>query len=480
MERSLPIVADIPTASPGLGFQEYVEALADAVRGGSPPQFTIGLYGAWGSGKSSLLKAMANALQGPGSETLPVIFDAWRHERADHIIVPLLYRIQVEAKRAGDTALTEHLGRALRALVFSLNFKVAGFGVDTKAAKENWDAEEISLDDAFAKPYEEMRRLPETLAGKRIVVLVDDLDRCSPEKVVSLLEAINLVMDIPGFIFVLALDYDVLVHAVTAKYPHVSGHEFIEKMIQLPFRVPPLSVESDQFLDALIPEWDRRRDEFPEGFAASLSDIAALGLRTNPRQIKRLINSFLVLERIAEQRELGLDRDLMAALIGLQLRWPDEFKELQDAVLVDEPKPFDALDGENVDLTRYRERFFESGCEIHELRQIMQLTAVVAPEPVNEKPSVRQVREEMREELIAALPTRGFKMSPRSERIWYHASAKDRRVVLTKIGFRSERLGSDGDWTLQQSFDYRQVPAGLEWIDALLVRTREAGLSGSH
>ncbi len=93
MARSMPIVADIPTADPGLGFREYVDALAEAVRGGQPPQFTIGLYGAWGSGKSSLLRAMAKSLTAADSEVLPVVFDAWRHERSEHIVVPLLYRI---------------------------------------------------------------------------------------------------------------------------------------------------------------------------------------------------------------------------------------------------------------------------------------------------------------------------------------------------------------------------------------------------
>jgi hypothetical protein len=68
--QPISIIADSPTDSPGLGFPDYVEALADAVRGGEPPQFTIGLYGAWGSGKSSLLKAIAKTLSGEDSDGL--------------------------------------------------------------------------------------------------------------------------------------------------------------------------------------------------------------------------------------------------------------------------------------------------------------------------------------------------------------------------------------------------------------------------
>jgi energy-coupling factor transporter ATP-binding protein EcfA2 len=472
MTQPMPAVADLPTDKPGLGFEEYVDALADAVRGGEPPQFTIGLYGAWGSGKSSLLKAMAAALERSDSDVLPLIFDAWRHERDEHIIVPLLYRICEAASRSGDKLLAQHLKRAIKALIFSLNFTVAGVGIDTKEAKEAWDSDVAPLDAAFSKPFEEMRRLPETLGEKRIAVLVDDLDRCSPEKVVSLLEAINLVMDVPGFIFVLALDYGVLVKAVSAKYPHVSGHEFIEKMIQLPFRVPPLNVDADEFLAELIPRWKTLQAEFPKGFDALVSDIADIGLRSNPRQIKRMINSFLVLDRIADQRALDLDRDMMAALIALQLRWPEQYQDLQDAVMMLDGKPFDALGTEDENLERFRKRFFATEPPARALREILQLTAVVATESAtSEKRLVSEVRAEMRELLLERLTEKGFSPSARSERIWYHPQLSDFRIALTKVGFRFEETAARSwgtSWALAKSFDYRQAELALNIIEGLL------------
>lgn len=89
----LPVIADTPSMAPRLGFEAYADALARAVRGGEPAQFTIGIYGAWGSGKSSLLHAIENELK-PYDDVLTVPFDAWRYERADHIIVPLLHSIK--------------------------------------------------------------------------------------------------------------------------------------------------------------------------------------------------------------------------------------------------------------------------------------------------------------------------------------------------------------------------------------------------
>jgi chromosomal replication initiation ATPase DnaA len=90
MTEPIQIIADIPTRSPGLGFEEYVEALTDAIRGGDPPQFTIGLYGPWGSGKSSLLSAIHARLEKYHPEVVPVVFEAWRYDQSQHLVVPLL------------------------------------------------------------------------------------------------------------------------------------------------------------------------------------------------------------------------------------------------------------------------------------------------------------------------------------------------------------------------------------------------------
>jgi hypothetical protein len=469
--QPISIVADIPTETPGLGFPEYVEALADAIRGGEPPQFTIGLYGAWGSGKSSLLVAIANALSSKDSTVLPVLFDAWRHERAEHIVVPLLHRICEAAHRSGDVALTEHLRRALGALLFSLRFTVAGVGVDAGAAREQWEKSGLTqLDEAFSKPFEELRSLPETLGSKRVAVLVDDLDRCSPENVVSLLEAINLVMDVNGFIFVLALDYDVLVKAVTTRYPHVSGHEFIEKIVQLPFRVPPLMVEAEGFLGQLIPDWDQRAQAFPRGFSGAVAEIADLGLRANPRQIKRMINSFLLLERIVEQRRLDVDQELMAAMIGFQLGWPDQFTDLQDGILAEDQNPFEPFGNDDDEaLTQYAVRFFSPPPENQALRQILRLTAALTPDRTVEIPEgpARELRARGLERLHPALIERGW--TPGSTgRNWYGSQSPDVRVVLQKATFRFEvrnRNIPTAQWRLVRSWDYRQCEEGLALID---------------
>ncbi len=460
MAEPLPIIADVPSSRPGLGFSEYAEALADAIRGGEPPRFTIGVYGPWGSGKSSLLEALAASLSAPSSLVVPVLFDAWRYERADHIIVPLLHRICEAAAAAGDQDLAKTLKRALGALVYSLKFSIAGVSVEPSGFKEAWDESGlVPLDAAFSQPFREMSQIPGALKGRRIAVLIDDLDRCSPDKVVAVLEAINLVMDVPGFIFVLALDYDVLIDAVSQRYPHVSGHAFIEKIVQLPFRVPHLDVAASGFLEQLIPHWNTLIRALPARLVACAPDVAVLGLRGNPRQIKRFLNSFLLIDRIIRERALSVDYESLAAVIALQLAWPDDHHRLQEAVFLGEADPLQTLRlraEEDPLLHKFVARFLTAKLPLEDVWALLQLTAVVVASTDSMRPPALggpadDIREQNRGRLIEVLLQHGFKPSTRSERLYYKEGAAGARFAFRKHYVNYERRVGD-EWGLQKTF----------------------------
>jgi predicted KAP-like P-loop ATPase len=451
----IQIIADIPTTTPGLGFPEYVEALSDAIRGGDPPQFTIGLYGPWGSGKSSLLRGIHDRLAANHPDVVPVMFEAWRYEQSTHLVVPLLHAVTSTVSAVGPPNLTEALRKALASVVFSVNFSLMGIGFDAGKAKDAWQQDALTqLDDAFAKPFEELKKIPEALGNRRIAILIDDLDRCSPQNVVSVLEAINVVMDVPGFVFTLALDYDVLVEAVNARYPHVSGHEFVQKIIQLPFRVPPLRIDDQTFLNELIPRWSEWGSGLPDGFSRSVVDISVQALESNPRQIKRLANSFLVLERIVKLRRLDVDFEVLTALLGLQLGWPAQYQEFQDSVILG--GNFMAIfdDDESTEaLRQYGARFFAgSAGDTAKVRELLQLTSVVAGEEVMEATSAMSVaREAHREEFIEQLAQMGYYPSTRSERLYYNQDRPDVRFVMEKHVVRLEKKDR-GKWRLWESY----------------------------
>lgn len=374
MTEPIPIVPDTPTSNPRLGFTDYVSALSDAVRGVTPPQLTIGIYGPWGSGKTSLLRAIAASLE-QVEHVIPVLFDAWRYEGQGPIIVPLLYRILTSLGPHEEMRLRDQIKKTIRALIASSKIVMPGFEIEPSKVMQAAPNDELAaLDIAFARPYEELSQLSSKLGTKRLCVLIDDLDRCSPQHLVASLEAINLILDIPGIVFVVALDYEVLVEAISSRYPHVSGHVFIEKLIQLPFRVPPQELQGHSYIEALIPR--ETLAYLPTGFEVYAHDIIVLALGSNTRRIKRFVNSFLLVLRIAERRRQLADDELLAAIVGLQLGWPVEHSALARAFQEGDEVTIISQESEDPHLARYKERFFKN-VEIKQFEEIFRLTQAV-------------------------------------------------------------------------------------------------------
>lgn len=181
------------------------------------------------------------------------------------------------------------------------------------------------------------------IAPKRLVVFVDDLDRCLPEKAIEVLEAIKLFLDVENCVFVLGLDQEVISRGIEMKYKEfgeqqdgdnrqhftIEGVRYLEKIIQLPFQIPPVEqTDMDDFVHGLSTEWPH--EECPKVFAIGLGD--------NPRQIKRTVNTFLMLWKLAERRKDKLQERVkpirLAKVVAIQTIYPD----LYNLLLKEEPR----------------------------------------------------------------------------------------------------------------------------------------------
>jgi hypothetical protein len=284
----------------------------------------------------------------------------------------MLYFILKTLDPAVDKRVRKQLRKALNALLVSFRINVPGVEFDpSKAAQFISEARSINrLDAAFARPYEELKQLGASLGNQRICVLIDDLDRCSPSNLVATLEAINLILDVRGIVYVVALDYEVLVEAISLRYPHVHGHLFIEKLIQLPFRVPQAELPERSFMDSLIPYSTLSR--VPGRFDIYGREIAIQALGSNSRQIKRFVNLFLLLRSIAKRRNISND-ELLAAVLGLQLGWPAKYSKLTAALQLGDKGALGLLSSDDPRLAKYAQRFF-SGANRAQLEQMFRLT----------------------------------------------------------------------------------------------------------
>jgi hypothetical protein len=367
------ILLDTPSDTPARGFPEIGEALAELVME-SAPRFAIGLFGGWGSGKTTLMQAIEARLD--PSRAIAVRFSAWRYEKEDQLIVPLLDTIR-EALLVWSTGRRAHrvaarktagtIGKVMRSIVAGSSVKLGVPGaidLSFDANKALASAEQRARADAEARvprsPYHAsfnaLRDAFEEFAGedvdRRIVVFVDDLDRCLPESALQVLESMKLFFDLDGFVFVVGLDRDVVETVIDAKYRRdeahttedgestIRGSEYVKKIFQVPFPLTPVAL--DQLPDFLSRAYEEAH--LPDVQRTELAQMVEPHLRyvvgdenVNPREIKRYINAYTLLTRIHG----GLDRAVLLALQTVDFR--NDWAPVDDALLAYEGAFIDAL-----------------------------------------------------------------------------------------------------------------------------------------
>ena len=155
--------------------------------------------------------------------------------------------------------------------------------------------------------------------NKRIAIFIDDLDRLNPIIAVNLLEVIKIFLDVPNCVFVLSVDYAIVTKGVKLKngdsdMDDEKAHNFFDKMIQVPFRIPMEFYNFEGFLKKNLPEIKN---------FANLHDLIRHSIGNNPRGVKRLLNSYYLISNImfrgadADQNEK--QRGQLIALLCMQL-----------------------------------------------------------------------------------------------------------------------------------------------------------------
>ena len=166
--------------------------------------------------------------------------------------------------------------------------------------RADWDST-ANPEKPYLNAFEQSLRLwlAEALGpDERMVVFIDDLDRCLPGVALEVLEALKLYLDIPRLVFVVGVDRAVIDGVVTRHYSQLGlgvdkGREYLAKMFQVEVSLAPTEPQIERFLlDQL--ELIEAFEALPKATARMFQGvILRLALR-NPREIKRLINSALM------------------------------------------------------------------------------------------------------------------------------------------------------------------------------------------
>jgi len=333
----------------GLGFKTYAKILADAAIGTTGP-FTIGVFGEWGTGKTSLMRMIESTLSNE-EHVITIWFNAWRFEKEEHPIVPLVATIVRELQQRKE--FVDHLEdhgksflRALRAVAYGFSakskVKVPGFAEIEASfvAKEMIDRQKALSPDPlldrslYYEAFENLSTVPFP-KNSRVVVLIDDLDRCFPDQAIRLIESIKLVLSQPGFIFVMGVARRViegyLQHRYSKKYgiKDFEGNLYLDKIVQLPFHIPPNSGRLDEFSEVIL----KRIEPDARSKLSNILPLVGAASSGNPRTTIRFVNNLLIDLAIngslsdAGQME-HIEIEYFAISRCLQQRWPETFNWL--------------------------------------------------------------------------------------------------------------------------------------------------------
>jgi predicted KAP-like P-loop ATPase len=232
-KSTVKILTDEVDVDPFLDFQLYGETIIKIIKG-SEPNYTIGIFGEWGTGKTTLMRYIFNELNKKNDDNesiIPVWFNAWKYEREHHFaIIPLLKTIELALPNEKYKNLRDSLREAgLFGLRVSKNFISSMIGsylgtVTGDIVKKGItdftekilpglkEIDEIEKRTIYfegqSKIENEIKNIRMKDPSLRIVVFVDDLDRCSPEKVIEVFESIKVFLGMDGFIYVLGISHN--------------------------------------------------------------------------------------------------------------------------------------------------------------------------------------------------------------------------------------------------------------------------------
>jgi hypothetical protein len=336
------LLDDNPTIEDGLGFESTAQSVAEIIKNASRRPLTIGVFGGWGTGKTSLMQMIEARLKDEGIKT--VWFNAWKYSRKEVIWNALIQTILLAMKR--DPGLVAASRReTFKKRVIDVSVELAKYaakvgtrlipgGVLREEDVDNlWTA--LSSDVSEKGTFEFINRfesefeqlVDEYVGGSYLVVFIDDLDRCLPENAIEVMEALKLYLDKANCVFVIGVEPSIIETAITLRYganPNLSASSYLEKIVQIPVAVPRVRTKSGlDLISSVVGDfiWTRRY---------RFARLIQVGMDRNPRRIKRFANTFAV--ALSKWPEATADEKLvLAKVLLIQMKFSDFYRELTAA-----------------------------------------------------------------------------------------------------------------------------------------------------
>ena len=340
-----------------LNISNHTKALTEFIRETDTP-ITIGIQGEWGSGKTSLLNQIHFGLDNlkkaeikEHGEFKQIWVNSWEHSllcTPEECLIKIITQITNELISSDkDTKRTEQITAGVKNVLKGA-LRIGGAVALGSAGKDLADGIIGETSNSIAELKKELNLLVrdicnrETNVYQKIVVYVDDLDRIPPPDAVSILELLKNIFNINKCVFVLAIDYGVVVKGLVGKFGNPTPENewefraFFDKIIQLPFMMPMGEYDIGRYVKELLDaiEYYSGEEELEDEL---LKELVLDSIGGNPRSIKRLVNS-LALIKIFNDKSMDDDiatvlgeknqATILFALVCLQISFPEIYELL--------------------------------------------------------------------------------------------------------------------------------------------------------
>jgi hypothetical protein len=354
------------------GIDKYKKGLIRFIQNSDTP-ITIAIQGEWGSGKTSLMNSLQDILCGSymsaeeykqhKHEFYSIWVNTWQYSllrSQEETLINIVTSISTQVLHIIDSRHKTDLQK-LSKTVLGLGQKILKVGAASTAeavagekvgdlvgsllereqSQQSIKQLRDELQSAICNCLEKDAQI--SIPKKGFIIFVDDLDRIDPPVAVQILELLKNIFDLHNCIFVLAIDYDVVVKGLKPKFGELTDknerefRSFFDKIIQMPFSMPVASYSIDNFLINSLTKigYLTAANAGNTHLSQHLTTFCNLSVGTNPRSLKRLLNTVSLITIIGKEDESG-DQDseeeyhllLNFALICIQIAYPALYKTL--------------------------------------------------------------------------------------------------------------------------------------------------------
>lgn len=364
-----PATADVILADK-LAVKKYLDGFTAFIRDCATPM-TTAIQGDWGSGKTSAMNYITQQLEEDAGNII-LNFNTWQYSQfnlGDDLAFSLIRSIfeRLPQPESNDNnsqklfrkvhELMSIVGRLTSPLLHYASKKIgvddAVEAVQETAKEANAIIEEHRAQDPMLSSVYEHDTSPASLLADlrkqlekyileitadgqpyhRIYVMVDDLDRLEPERAVEVMEALKTFLNVPNCVFILAIDFNVVLRGVRKKYgadfTEEKARAFFDKIIQIPFNLPVGVYSLSEYVQDYIPQIANRSDEDRNADIRQYVRILQTTVGNNPRSIKRIFNTFNLTRSISRESDDSTERDKETfAMLCFQKKYPTVFDDM--------------------------------------------------------------------------------------------------------------------------------------------------------